>query len=281
MTGGGQTGGGGGGGKASGPGQTTPAKAAKTSAAIQAAMAVPRGVTTREYLKMDWRYPVYRPQAEVRSDATTQTAPRAALSREEALRAIAGDDPRPLLVLRECPVCNKTDDALLKGGSDNDRTLVMARWFRCVKLPVDVVEPDHPFNALFPTNDAEHLFLALPDGSSKIPLESEGSRTELWTSMSKVLAAAYETDPSKAHGELLQRFDRIDLLDAQILEIEGKISAETESQRPDKKKVEELDRKIGEIRSQIAKERAGIEQQFQRLPKPKQAPAAAPVPAGK
>lgn len=221
--------------------------------------AVPRSAATRSLLEMDWNYPVYKAAEDARTTGTVARAPRAALSREDALKFIAGSDPRPLLVLRECTVCNKTDDALLKGGNDNERTLILARWFHCVKLPVDVVEEDHPFNALFPTNEAEHLFLSMPDGSEKIPLESEGSRTELWGSMSRILATAYEKDPSSTYLALIKHFDKLDVLEAKVLDLEARRSVETESPRPDRKKVQQIERETESVKAEIASERAAIE----------------------
>ena len=130
----------------------------------------PRGPTTKSLLQMKWDYPVYR-DSTPKSDATTVKL-RKALSFDEALRYVSGSDPRPLLVLRECKTCNKTDNALLKAGaSDNEKTILYSRWFHCVKLPVDVIQDDHPFNALFKDNNAPHFFVATRDGhnvSSKI-----------------------------------------------------------------------------------------------------------------
>ena len=115
-----------------------------------AATAAPiRGPSAKSYLRIEWEYPVYVPPEESAAKDTFAKKKRVALSREEAFRFIAGDDPRPLLVLRECKVCNGTDDALLKGGVDNEKTYLLSRWFHCIKLPVDVMEEDHPFHNLF------------------------------------------------------------------------------------------------------------------------------------
>jgi hypothetical protein len=227
---------------------------------------------------MDWDYPVYKTVDEVRSTGTAPVAVRSALSRADALRFIAGNDPRPLLVLRECPVCNKTDDALLKGGPDNDRTLVLSRWFHCVKLPIDVIDPKHPFNALFPDDESEHLFVSLVDGEAKVPLESEGSRTDLWTNMGRVLELAYDKNPSASYAEVLKRIDKLDLFDFKIAELEARKGLEMESTRPDRKKVEAIDGEIAGLKGQIDAEKAAIEKVIALVPKPKAAlaPPAAP-----
>ena len=68
---------------------------------------------------------------------------RKALEWNAAIEALAGKDERPLLVMRECARCNKTDDALLQPGSDNEKVLFLARWFHCVRLPIDVLSLIH------------------------------------------------------------------------------------------------------------------------------------------
>lgn len=239
---------------------------------------IPRGASSRALLELRWEYPVYKTADEVRSTGTAPAAVRHALSREEALRFIAGNDPRPLLVLRECSVCNKTDDALLKGGPDNERTLVLSRWFHCVKLPIDVVEPDHPFNALFPNNEAEHLFVSLLDGGAKLALESDGSRTELWSSMEQVLQLAYEKSPAPTYADILKRFSTLDLLDFKVVELEAKKGLEMEGARPDRKKVEDIERDVASLKLQIDAEKAAIEKAFALVPKPKAAALAPAVP---
>ena len=215
-------------------------------------------------LKLKWDYPVYQTTEDVKSDVTAPRIARTALPRAEALKFIAGKDPRPLLVLRECARCNKTDDALLAPGYDNEKVLFLTRWFHCVKLPVDVVQPDQPFNALFPNNDAEHLFVSSVDGSTKVPLESDTSRTELCTAMSQVLAAAYAKDPTPLYKEIHTLGDQLDVLDERIRALELKKTELMESRGADakgadKKKVAKLDDEIAAIKKERAEKLAGFE----------------------
>ena len=93
-----------------------------------------RGPSTQAMLKLQWDYAVYQETQEPRSDATAPRVARTALPREKAMAVIAGSDPRPLLVLRECARCNKTDDALLQPGVDNEKVMFLARWFHCCLL---------------------------------------------------------------------------------------------------------------------------------------------------
>ena len=200
-----------------------------------------------------------------KSDGTGVRAARSALPREKALAALAGADPRPLLVLRECARCNKTDDALLTPGYDNEKVLFLARWFHCVKLPIDVVEPVQPFHALFPSNESEHLFVATNDGALRLPLESETSRTELCAAMTRVLSQTYKKDPSTLFKELHALADQLDLLDAQIRTLNDKRAALMESRGAGskgadaKKKVEKLDAEIEGLQKQIADRTAAFQ----------------------
>lgn len=229
-----------------------------------------RGPSTQGILRISWDYPSYQAPEPESGTGTAVARPREALPRAEALRAIAGQDPRPLLIVRECKVCNKTDDALLARNGSNERTLILARWFQCVKLPVDVVEPDHPFNALFPTNDAEHLFVSAADGSSKLPLESDTSRTELWTAMERTLAHVYGIDAGKAVKQVLAGLDRVDQIERRITDTEARKGLLMEKTPVDRAKVKQLDDEIDRARKQVADTRKELEALFE-LP-PKKAP---------
>jgi len=210
-------------------------------------------------LQIQWDFVVYTPDVQ-RSDGTSVKAAREALPADTAFRWIAGTDPRPLLVLRECPVCNKTDSALLRPGSDNERTIVLSRWFHCVKLPVDVIQPDQPFHALFPTNDAEHLFVCSVDGSSRIPLESDTSRPELWSAMSKVLAASYAKDPTSAAKEILHAHDKLDALDFHVRDLEKSRDDQIESAgHLDKDKVKKLEKELEATKKDLDDEKKSID----------------------
>jgi hypothetical protein len=211
-------------------------------------------------LKLDWDYPVYAAPEAPRTEGTAVKERRCALSREDALKFIAGTDPRPLLIVRECSVCNKTDDALLTPGVDNEKTLIYTRWFNCVKLPVDVTQPDHPFNALFPNDESEHLFVAAVDGSGKIPLESDTSRTQLWSSMDRVLSAVYVDSPGEALKSVVRHIDRIDALHQKIANLKEKRSELIEKPRVDPAKVKAIDADIEEAEQAIAAERKAIEE---------------------
>ncbi|MCY2959317.1 MAG: hypothetical protein NTY35_04055 [Planctomycetota bacterium] len=237
--------------------------------------AAPRGIASRELLELRWNYPVYEVAAEPASEhGTSVEKRREALPREKALEILAGNDPRPLLVLRECTYCNKTDDALLSRTESNERTLVLARFFHCVKLPVDVVQPDHPFNALFPTNEAEHLFVAGPDGSAKKPLESDTSRVELWTAMETTLAATYGLDAGKVTKQVLQGLDKVDEFERKVTDLETRKGQLMESPNVEVAKVKKVDAELEVAKKDAEAARAGVAKIFQVVPKTPAAGAA-------
>jgi len=177
---------------------------------------------------------------------------RQALTREKAFAQIAGDDPRPLLVLRECKVCNGTDDALLKGGADNEKTFLLSRWFHCVKLPVDVLEEDHPFHALFTQDDVEHLFVCSPDGTNHAPLESDTSRTKLWKAMHELIEAEYEKRPRKPLKTIAKLLNELDVIDTRLIELRADKDEILVEDGPDSRKLPKLTKEILEAEEELA-----------------------------
>jgi len=192
---------------------------------------------------MKWEYPVYKAPAQ-KTDGSVAKRVKRALSREEAVRYLAGDDPRPLLVLRECKVCNGTDDALLKGGSGNETTFLLARWFHCVKLPVDVMEEDHPFHNMFTEKKPEHLFICSPDGSNHDPLQSQTSRTELWDSMHDMLAQEYTKKAGKSLKNINKLLNKMDMADSDLTRLKRVFEETLIDDGPGAKKLTKLTKKI-------------------------------------
>jgi hypothetical protein len=240
-----------------GTGQNSP-KAPSPATRGPRAPELPRGPSTKDFLSLRWDYPVYDYVAPP-SDSTKEKAPRTSIPFDEAIRFIAGDDPRPLLVLRECSICNKTDRALLSPGIDNERTLLLSRWFHCVKLPVDVSEPQHPFHQLFAAPDSGHLFVSRVDGSGRVPLEADTSRTELWASMTRVLNSAYACDVASVSKDIVRHFDRLDVLDPRARELEKKRDKLMQTPLVDPLDLTKARASLDEVKKAIAAEKAGIE----------------------
>ncbi len=159
-------------------------------------------------------------------------------------------------MLRECLKCNGTDDALMTRKADNERTLLMSRWFHCVKLPPDVLEQDHPFHVLFGGETPGHLFLSRWDGTSRTELTGAQSRTELWDLMGSLLASEYKKSPESGVKQLLSVLDEFDRIDEEIQSIKGEIDDELEGQRPDSSKLPKLQKKLAELEQSKAEKRA-------------------------
>ncbi len=212
-----------------------------------AALVVHHGKTTRKALQMQWDYPVFQKKTsrpgKVSDNATGASAVLDALPREQAFLYIAGEDPRPLLILRECEFCNGTDDALLSKTEGNENTLLMARWFHCVKLPTHVLKENHPFTRLFseyPAKSMPHLFLVSRDGSKAIPLKGDQSQTELWKAMESVIAVDYKKKYEPSLKEVKKILVRYDTLDAEEALKEERMQLELEANGPKSKKLKKL-----------------------------------------
>lgn len=225
------------------------------------AMSFERQPSAKERLKLQWDFPVYEPPEQKVTAGTVAARVRRALDRDAAFAAVRGDDPRPMLVLRECGTCKGTDDALLDRRMSNEQTMLMARWFHCVKLPDSVLEADHPFHALFAGEDPPHLFLANRDGSNVVALTGDQTQTELWKAMLGVLRTNYERDPQSALRERARLLNAFDTLDARRRELEQRASQELEKRGPKSPKLKAIQRDLEEL----AEERKKLEAREQQV----------------
>ncbi|MBL8754351.1 MAG: hypothetical protein JNK15_13700, partial [Planctomycetes bacterium] len=135
-----------------------------------------RGKTAKKLLEIEWVYPVWKPVAPSPSagdkpSGTVAGQVERALPLAQAYELVTDGDKRPVLILRECERCKGTDHALLSRSLDNEQTVLLAHWFRCVKLPPNVLTEAHPFYNLFKKEKEgdriPHLFFVDPDGSNK------------------------------------------------------------------------------------------------------------------
>lgn len=216
----------------------------------------PRGPTSRVELKIAWDFPVHM-EKKSEDGRSSAVQVRRALALEQAFESVAGEDRRPLLVMRECFKCNGTDDALMTRQQDNERTLLMSRWFHCVKLPPDVLEEDHPFHALFGESKPGHLFFARWDGSQRKDLTGQQSRTELWSLMESYLASEYALRADASLKPLLALLDRFDRIDSDLVTAKDQIDALIEKGQAESGKMRKLQDKLSDL--EAAKARARLE----------------------
>lgn len=225
-----------------------------------AAMTFERQATAKERLKLQWDFPVYEPPQQ-QTTGTVAERVRRALPRDEAFAAITGEDRRPLLVLRECGSCKGTDDALLDRRMSNEQTMLLARWFHCVKLPDSVLESDHPFHALFEGDAPPHLFLCSADGSDVAAMTGQQTQSELWKSMLGVLRSNYEREPEAALKERNRLLNAFDTLDSRRGELQKRYSQELEKRGPKSAKLKAIQRDLDEL----AAERRELEERERQI----------------
>jgi hypothetical protein len=219
-----------------------------------AMLVINHGKTAKSLLRMNWDYPVYGFETKLAETGASQRtgamAVAKALPYEQAFLSIAGDDPRPLLILRECEHCNGTDNALLSKTEGNERTLLMARWFHCVKLPTHVMKEDHPYTKLFANykaKDVPHLFLVSRDGKVSTPLKGDQSPSELWKKMEGVLAYDYKKSPKSPIKEISKLLMKYDMLDAKEALIEERMQLELEANGPKSKKLKKMRAELASV----------------------------------
>lgn len=168
-----------------------------------------RGPTSKECLEIEWD--LYVP--EVATDRSQTAARMGALSREDAVARLRGDDDRPLLVLRDCS-CGSHHGGLLQDDLGPESLRIMARWFHCVRLPEAARAPDHPLSALF-ADDAWHVLVDSASGQL-VPVPSRPG--ELLRRMRSALEERFVVGGRdgfaaklKEAGQLLNDFDRFDV----------------------------------------------------------------------
>ena len=205
-------------------------------------MALPKhGPTAKKTMRLKWDYPIFgskKIKIYDENQTVSQSVPRA-LVRPVAFINIAKDDMRPLLILRECKLCNGTDDALLSSYENNEDILMLVKWFHCVKLPQNVLDETHPFHNLFNEDHPPHLFVSKFDGTAHIPLKGDLSRSELTGNLYEMLDMTYESrKPFKRRvKELKKILYQYDMLDEKVLRLEITIDDEIENKGPRSKKL--------------------------------------------
>jgi hypothetical protein len=251
-------GGGGGGGRGgSGPG-AGPTRGGGGGKGGGIALDFRRGKSAKKLLEIDWVYPVWKPTESAPKPSDTHTVVKQverALPLEQAYELVTGGDKRPVLILRECERCKGTDHAFLSRTLDNEQTVLLARWFRCVKLPPNVLTENHPFYNLFlrakEGDRVPHLFFVDPDGSNKTELPGDQPQTQLWQVMFTYLERCYSEDAKAAIKDLRQVLSQYDKLDAEEQLVKGRLDKEIEKNGPESEKVKKFDADL----AKLAKER--------------------------
>lgn len=245
-----------------------------------------RGKTAKQLLEINWQYPVYKaieaPQHKAGSTTVAVQAERA-LPTEQAYEFVTDGDRRPLLVMRECERCKGTDHALLSRSLDNEQTVLLTHWFRCVKLPTNVIMEKHPLYNLFlrqkEGDRIPHLFFADPDGQNRMELPGDQPQTVLWNTMLSYLDRCYAEDAKSALKQLRQILGQYDRIDAQEQEVRARIEKETIKNGPESPKLKKLDDDLAKL-DEKRKELAAKEKELRDLALKAMTPAGDAVSAG-
>jgi hypothetical protein len=188
---------------------------------------------------------------------TTAQQVERALPIEQAFAFVADGDPRPLLIVRECELCKGTDHAVLSRSLDNEQTVLLTQWFRCVKLPPNVLKDDHPFFNMFKREkDGEripHLFFADADGANKNELPGDQQQTELWKVMFEYLDRCYDESAKDALKDLRKLLSQYDMVDAEEQLIRSRIAKEIEKNGPESKKLQKFDDQLAKLEKERQK----------------------------
>lgn len=210
-----------------------------------------RGHTSKERLKLDWLHPV---PPETKDSGTVASGP---LSLQDALKVLWEDDERPLLVLRECNLCKDGDEALLSRSLSNDRTLLLTKWFRIVRLPAHVTERTHTFFNAFEAYGFEggwpHFFLLATPDSKPVVFTGQQTQSQLWKGMQAVLEERYTADASKAVKKWLSVLDTFDTLDARRTELRERLSEVRADEGPESDKAKKLVAELASVEEERTK----------------------------
>ncbi|MCU0862636.1 MAG: hypothetical protein MUC36_02485 [Planctomycetes bacterium] len=236
-------------------------------------------------LEIAWVYPVWKPTESGGSSSGATSAAQAerALPIEQAYELVTDGDKRPVLILRECDRCKGTDHALLSRSLDNEQTVLLTHWFRCVKLPTNVLTDKHPFYNLFKREKEgdriPHLFFVDPDGANKRELPGDQPQTVLWETMFSYLERCYAESAKAAIKELRQLLSQYDKLDEEEKNVRNRLDKEIEKNGPDSPKVKKLEADLLKLAKD--REKLGAKEKELRDLALKEMPAVGkPVPAG-
>ena len=242
------------GGPSSGPRTGGPAPSAPRTGGPGRGMPITltRSSTSKRRLSVDWVFPV-PPKGEA-----GRTAAAGALPLDDALALMwEKDDDRPLLVLRECHHCQGSDGALLSRSLINDKTMLLTKWFRTVRLPAHVAETRHPFHRLFSSCTTKagmpHFFLMAHKDAAPVTFSGTQTQSKLWKAMYSVLDARYAKSPKRAVKKWLMLLDRYDTIEGRRKDLREKLLAVRADQGPKSSKAVKLNKQLAELDKDWAK----------------------------
>ena len=190
-------------------------------------------------------------------DSGSVTSATIALPLEQALAVLWGDDHRPLLVLRECRDCAGTDMPLLRRSTNNETTMLLANWFRIVRLPAHVTAVHHPFYNVFDAYDfgdeLPHFFLLSHPGAKPVAFTGRQLPSRLWKGMYSVLRERYLSDPAKAVKKWQRLLGQFDMVEARLERLTEGLSAARAESGPKSSRARRLQGQIDQASAEMEK----------------------------
>ncbi len=155
---------------------------------------------------------------------------------QAALKELRGDDPRPLLILRDCEGCKNKEGDLLKRTLVEERTLLASGWFHCVRFSHEVMNPEHPYHVIFEHERHPHIAMSSWDMKTFVQVH-RASPKELWKSMKRVLGKDYKKSPESATKNLAKLLGEYDAIDDREAALQEQLSTKRERGKEARAKV--------------------------------------------
>ncbi len=177
-----------------------------------------RGATSSSRLTIAWDHSSVTKAVQVKDQAA-------------ALRRMADEDPRPLLILRlthDTGSATRKERKLLQEALASERFKLASHWFHCVQVTKEVMERDHPYHLLFTGKSPPRIILATPDGKKVVRFLGNARQRVNWPDIAAVLKASYEKDPTKAIRGLERLLNTFDVTEARIASLGDQIASASE-----------------------------------------------------
>lgn len=209
--------------------------------------------TAKSRLTYAWESVLVMPPA---AEGPTVAAARAkALPFADAVALLADGDPRPLLVLRESWPLGAADQVEMDRKLDNEKTILLAKWFRCVSVADSVRHADHPLHSLFTASPAPRLVLCAADGGHLTGFAGSENLSRLWAAMIDLLGRHVDGDCVAAVHEEMGILSRFDHLDSMETEFATRLDRLLESAAPSQREITQLRARLAELQ----RERTALE----------------------
>lgn len=149
-----------------------------------------------------------------------------------------------MLILREFSSFDDPGNEKLSRQLYTEKTVLMSHWFRCVRLPHHVTEPEHPFSCLYQGEDPPQLMMTDGSGTRIEAFAYGSSRADLSSEMDRILKDYYVKSPSKAVDELVKLLPKFDTLDVDIQDLKEALDKVIEGAGPRSGKARKLQKEL-------------------------------------